>query len=62
MTASGLVDVLQPFLRLALAAFIAGFLCYVGLHGAAASAKPEQQFAPRVSAPTGDDWNLPKRI
>lgn len=62
MIASGPLDVLRPLLGLALAAFLAGFLSYVGLHGAAASAKPQAQFAPRVSSPTADAWNLPKRI
>lgn len=62
MPASGLVDVLRPFLWLALAAFVAGFLSYVALGGARAWARPGSAFVPLISAPASEDWNLPKRI
>jgi hypothetical protein len=57
MSASGLLEALRPFLWLALAAFITGFLSYVAVSGAPAQARPQL-----VSAPASDDWNLPKRI
>lgn len=62
MPASGLVDVLRPFLWLALAAFVAGFLSYVALGAARASVRPGQAFAPLISMLASEDWNLPKRI
>jgi hypothetical protein len=62
MSASGLSDVLRPFLWLALAAFLVGFLSYLAVGGATASARPEATYAPRVSAPVTGEWNLPKRV
>jgi hypothetical protein len=62
MPASGLIEVLRPFLWLALAAFVAGFLSYAALGGARASAQTGSAFAPLISAPASEDWNLPKRI
>ena len=62
MSASGLFDIMRPFLWLALAAFLAGFLSYLAVGGAPASARAETPYAPRVSAPAADDWNLPKQI
>lgn len=62
MPASSLLEALRPFLWLALCAFITGFLSYVALGGAPATARPQPQHAPLVSAPASDDWNLPKRI
>lgn len=62
MPASGLLDLMRPFLWLAAAAFLAGFLSYLAVGGATASARPEARYAPRVSAPAAGDWNLPKRV
>ena len=62
MPAFSLLEALRPYLWLALGAFIAGFLSYVALSGEPATAKAKPQFAPLVSAPASDDWNLPKKI
>ena len=62
MPGSGVLEVLRPYLWLAMIAFLVGFLSYVALGGAHASAQSEPRFAPRVSAPAAEAWNLPKRI
>ena len=65
MTASQLLDLVRPFLWLAVAAFFTGFVSYVVLGGshATASAKVEPAaYAPSASAPSSDAWNLPKRV
>lgn len=63
MRAAGLIDILKPYLWLALAAFLTGFLGYAGMgaqRGSRPAAAPSK--TPLVSAPASSDWNLPKRI
>lgn len=65
MTASHMLDMLRPFLWLALAAFVAGFLSYAVLGQSHAAAKPPATVAaytPIASAPSSNAWNLPKHI
>ena len=64
MSASDLIDHLRPFLWLALAAFLVGVFSYVAVGGGShAAAKPEPAaYAPAVTAPSSDEWNLPKRV
>jgi hypothetical protein len=63
MSGSDLLDLVRPFLWLALAAFVAGFLSYMAVGGSHAAAKVrEAAYAPAASAPSSDDWNLPKHI
>ena len=64
MSAYDLLDGVRPFLWLALAAFLAGFLSYVAVGGSQASARaqPPAAYAPIASAPSSDEWNLPKRV
>ena len=58
----GLLQALKPYLQLAAAAFLAGFLSYAGLEGRPASSEAAPLAPPRVAAPMSDDWNLPKHI
>jgi hypothetical protein len=65
MTVSHLLVFARPFLWLALAAFITGFLSYVVVGGSHATASTKVQaavYAPSASAPSSDAWNLPKRV
>jgi hypothetical protein len=65
MAGSDLLDLLRPFLWLALAAFLAGFVSYVVLGRSHASAQAQVRavaYAPIASAPSSNAWNLPKRI
>jgi hypothetical protein len=66
MSASDLLDFMRPFIWLALAAFLAGFFSYIVLgesHAAAKAPTPAAVvYAPVASAPSSNDWNLPKRI
>ncbi len=65
MSGSDLLDLLRPFLWLALAAFLAGFTSYVVLGRSHAAARAQVQaaaYAPIASAPSSNAWNLPKRI
>lgn len=62
MPASRVLETLRPYLWLALTAFLAGFLSYLALGGLHAQAQSQPQFAPRVSAPAADEWDLPKHI
>ena len=65
------MDALKPFLMLACTAFVVGFMGYLGLarltapadaptDNYAAAAASQATSAPAI--PTGDDWNLGKRI
>ena len=62
MSATGWLEALRPYLWLALTAFLVGFLSFLAFGGAQPSVGPQARFAPRVSAPAADDWNLPKHI
>lgn len=63
MVSNAVADMLRPYLWLALAAFVAGFLSFVVVGRAGAPAAPEPSAeAPLVSTPASGDWNLPKRI
>jgi hypothetical protein len=57
------LEALKPYLLLALAAFLTGFVCYAGVGAPRprGPASPGAQ-APLVSAPASSDWNLPKHI
>jgi hypothetical protein len=63
MPGASALDVLRPFLWLALAAFLTGFFSYLALGGqvpAQAHFVPAPQVSAAASLP--DAWNLPKRI
>ena len=62
MSATGWVEALRPYLWLALTAFLVGFLSYLAFGAAQPSVNSQPPFAPRVSAPAADDWNVPKHI
>ena len=62
MSGSGFFDALRPFLWMAFAAFLAGFLSYTAVGGSRAAAKVATVYTPAASAPASDEWNLPKRI
>ena len=65
MPGSDLLDVVRPFVWLALAAFFAGVMSYVVLgrtHAAAHDQVQAAAYAPSASAPTSNAWNRPKRI
>lgn len=64
MTYSGALDILRPFLWLALVAVLVGVASYLALGqpSHAAAARPVVQAAETVSGPSSDDWNLPKHI
>ena len=59
---AGLLHALKPYLWLAAAAFLVGFLSYAGLEARPAPPQAEELSPPRVAAPMSDDWNLPKHI
>ena len=63
MTGSAL-DILRPFLWLALVAFLVGVASYLtlGQPSAATAAARAPVRAEMVSGPSSDDWNLPKHI
>jgi hypothetical protein len=63
MPGANALDVLRPFLWLALAAFLTGFFSYLAL-GEQAPARTHVAPAPRVAATASapDAWNLPKHI
>ena len=62
MSATGWAEALRPYLWLALTAFLVGFLSYLVVGVAQLSVSSQPKFAPRVSAPAADDWNLPKHV
>jgi hypothetical protein len=63
MSVSDLLEAMRPFLWLALAAFLVGFLSYVVVGGAGAAARVAPvDYAPVASAPSSDDWNMPKHV
>ena len=62
VSAAGVLEGLRPYLWLALTAFLAGFLSYLAFGGAHGPLRSDAQYAPKVSAPAMDDWNLPKHI
>jgi hypothetical protein len=62
MPASGVIEVLRPYLWLALVAFLVGFLSYLAIGVGTSPMRAEPQYAPRVSAPVAGDWNLPKHV
>jgi hypothetical protein len=62
MLAESLLETLKPYLWLALAAFLTGFVSYLAVGRAAAPEAAAAAYAPRVSAPVSDEWNLPKHI
>jgi hypothetical protein len=54
---------LKPFLWMALAAFLVGFVSFLFLgEGSRAVAREPAHYASAASAPSSDEWNLPKRI
>lgn len=64
MNVAGALDLLRPFLWLALAAFLVGLASYLTLgqpSKAAATVQAQPQIE-AVSGPSSDDWNLPKHI
>lgn len=62
MSRPGPLDDLKPFLWLALAAFLVGFVSYLVLGGPHAVARAHVAYVPVASAPASEIWNLPKRI
>jgi hypothetical protein len=64
MSTNAVFEFLRPFLWLAAIAFLTGFVSYLAIGGGAtAFAQSHHRASPEmVSAPTSDDWNLPKRI
>jgi hypothetical protein len=64
MSTNAVFEFLRPFLWLAAIAFLTGFVSYLAIGGGAtAFAEGHHRASPAmVSAPTSDDWNLPKRI
>ena len=63
MRAARLIEGLKPYLLLALAAFLTGFVCYAGVGAPRSSSVATRPApAPLVSAPASSDWNLPKHI
>jgi hypothetical protein len=58
-----LFAILRPLLWLAAAAFLTGFAAYLMLgHSAAAAAHSRPHAVEISSGPSGDMWNLPKKI
>ena len=55
-------ELFKPYLWLALAAFLTGFLCYAGVGAPRISPQAKAPAAPLVAAPVSSDWNLPKHI
>lgn len=62
MYAAGLLEALKPYLWLALAAFLTGFVSYLTLGRAPQPKVAVAAEAPLVSGPASDAWNLPKHI
>jgi len=63
MSASALLLRLRPFVWLLLAAFGAGVLSYAALGPSRATARVQTAaYTPLASAPSSNDWNLPKHI
>jgi hypothetical protein len=64
MKTTAFLDLVRPFLWLAAIAFLTGFVSYLAIGGGAtAFAESHHRSSPEmISAPTSDDWNLPKRI
>lgn len=60
MPAVRFLELLKPYLWLALAGFLTGFLCYAGLGAPSALAKGRP--APVGAGPMSADWNLPKHV
>jgi hypothetical protein len=59
-----LFEVMKPYLWLAAIAFFVGFISYVtlGAQSATPAFQDETSWQAQVSAPTSDEWNVPKRI
>lgn len=62
MWSASLFEFLKPYLWLALAAFLTGFLCYLAVGRPTAAQATVEARAPLVSGPASDEWNLPKHI
>jgi hypothetical protein len=63
MSALDLLARARPFLWLALAAFLAGFLSYLAVGGPRPLAGAQTAaYIPLAHAPSSDEWNLPKRV
>lgn len=62
MRAGRFLELLKPYLWLALAAFLTGFLCYAGMGAPRASAHVEPPAGPLITAPVSSAWNLSKHI
>lgn len=62
MFAASLLEALKPYLWLAFAAFLAGFVSYLVIGRTPQPETAAAAHAPRVSAPASDEWNLPKHI
>ena len=57
------MEVMNPYLWLAVIAFFVGFVSYVTLGAPApALALESPTWSATVSAPVSDEWNVPKRI
>jgi len=64
MKTTAFFELARPFLWLAAIAFLTGFVSYLAIGGGeTAFAASQHRSSPEmISAPTSDDWNLPKRI
>jgi hypothetical protein len=63
MPVSATVELVRPFLLLAAAAFMIGFVGCLIFGGPTASAQDHLNVQPAIaSGPASEDWNLPKRI
>jgi hypothetical protein len=64
MSSHAVFEIVRPFLWLAAIAFLTGFVSYLAIGGGAtAFANSQHRSSPEtISAPTSEDWNLPKRI
>jgi hypothetical protein len=56
------LEALKPFLWLALAAFLVGFVSYLALGRPSPAIAQDEMVQAPASAPVSDEWNLPKRI
>jgi hypothetical protein len=62
MPTSDLRHVLRRLLWLALAAFLAGFAGYMLGNPRVSGRVQAAAYGPAASAPSSEDWNLPKRV
>lgn len=62
MRAGRFVELLKPYLWLALAAFLTGFICYAGVGAPRAATQVEPPVGPLIAAPASSAWNLSKHI